>query len=86
MHNLASCFSGLSTMAHIQHFSTSPYRKRAKSQITPFFGHMQLSKGHLESGLMLATALFCSLLKDPFPKSLSMGQLSIYPEPDFTIK
>lgn len=73
MHILASCFPGLATTADIQHSSTSPYEKKSKKPNDSILGCMQLSKDHVESGLMLAAVMFYGLLKDPFPMSLNMG-------------
>lgn len=55
------------------YFSTLEKSKKPNDSI---LGHMQSTKSHLESGLMLATGLFYGLLKDPFPKSQSIGQTS----------
>lgn len=66
------------------YFSILEMSKKPNDSI---LGCTQSSKGHLESGLMLATALFYGLLKDTFPKSLSIGQtfpkLSLHWEPTF---
>lgn len=72
MHTLAFCFPGFATMLILTTFMLLPVRKEEKKPNDSILGHMQPSKGHLESDLIIATTLLYCLLKDPFSKLLSI--------------